>query len=125
MFHEHTELLIVAHKSAADFAAIFNTGTAQFAAGIGEVAYASCVALYVTLLGGLADSEHDLPPLVRLGCAVFVSLNIILNQYFRFVGIVPITPPARQRASPRGLTTMPFWLGLYWPSIIGRLYIKH
>ena len=67
----------------------------------------------------------DLPPLVRLGCAVLVNLNIILNQYFRFVGIMSITPPARQRAIPRGLTTMPFWLGLYWPSIIGRLYIEH
>ena len=63
----------------------------------------------------------DLPPLeVRLGCATLVTLNIILYQYFRFVGIVPITPPARQRAGPRGLTTMPFWLGLYRPSIIGR-----
>ena len=66
MFHEHTELLVVAHKGAADFAAIFNTGTAQFAAGVGEVADSSSVALNVTLLGGLTDSEYDLPPLAAI-----------------------------------------------------------
>ena len=62
MLNEDTKLLIVAHKRAADAASILNTGTAQLAAGVGEVADSSCVALYVTLLGGLADSEHDLPP---------------------------------------------------------------
>ena len=62
VFNENTKLLIVTHKGAADAASIFNTGAAQFAAGVGEVAHASCIALYVTLLGGLADSEHDLPP---------------------------------------------------------------
>ena len=62
VFNEDTKLLIVAHKGAANAASVLNTGTAQFAAGVGKIAYASCVALYVTLLGGLADSEHDLPP---------------------------------------------------------------
>ena len=61
VFYKNTKLLIVTHKGAANAASVLNTGTAQFAAGVGEVAYASCVALYVTLLGGLADSEHDLP----------------------------------------------------------------
>ena len=51
----------------------------------------------------------DLPPLeVRLGCATLVTLKIILYQYFRFVCIVPITPPAKQSARPYGLTTIPF-----------------
>lgn len=54
----------------------------------------------------------DLPPRIGFGCAVLVTLNVILYQYFRFVGVMPITPPARQRAIPQGLTTMPFWLGL-------------
>ena len=37
----------------------------------------------------------DLPPLVSLGCATLVSLNIILYQYLRFVRIVPIAPPCK------------------------------
>ena len=62
----------------------------------------------------------DLPPhIVRLGCATFVTLNIIFNQYLRFVSIVSITPPAKQSAGPNGLTTIPFWLGLYRPRMIG------
>ena len=51
----------------------------------------------------------DLPPLeVRLCCATLVTLKIILYQYFRFVCIMPITPPAKQSARPYGLTTIPF-----------------
>ena len=51
---------------------------------------------------------RDLPPRIGFGCAVLVTLNIILYQYFRFIGIMPVTPPARHRAIPDGLTTMPF-----------------
>lgn len=56
---------------------------------------------------------------MRLGCATFVTLKFILNQDLRFVRIMPITPPAKHRAGPDGLTTMPFWLGLYLPRMIG------
>ena len=66
VFNEDTKLLIVAHKGAANAASVLNTGTAQFAAGVGKIAYASCVALYIALLGGLADSEYDLPPLAAI-----------------------------------------------------------
>jgi len=30
-----------------------------------------------------------------------------------------IAPPAKQSAGPNGLTTIPFWLGLYRPRMIG------
>ena len=62
----------------------------------------------------------DLPPLkMRLGSATLVTLKFILNQNLRFVRIMSITPPAKHSASPYGLTTMPFWLGLYNPRTIG------
>jgi hypothetical protein len=69
----------------------------------------------------------DLPPhIVRLGCATLVTLKIIFNQYLRFVRIVSITHPAKHRAIPLGLTTMPFCEGLYLPRIIGlSLFIRH
>ena len=52
------------------------------------------------------------PPRIGFGCAILVTLNIILYQYFRFVCVVSFTPPAKQSAGPYALTTMPFWLGL-------------
>ena len=73
--------------------------------------------------GTLVDRRVDrqqVPPLeVRLGCATLVTLKFILNQYLRFVRIMPITPPAKQSAGPYGLTTIPFCEGLYLPRIIG------
>ena len=62
----------------------------------------------------------DLPPPleVRLGRATFVTLKFILNQNLRFVRIVSVTPPDKHSAGPFGLTTMPFWLGLYQPRMI-------
>ena len=45
--------------------------------------------------------RSDLPPhIVRLGCATFVTLNIIFNQYLRFVCIVSITPPCKAQGNP-------------------------
>ena len=64
--------------------------------------------------------RQQVPPLeVRLGCATLVTLKFIFYQYLRFVSIMSITPPAKQSAGPNGLTTIPFWLGLYRPRIIG------
>ncbi len=86
-------MLIVTHKGAANAASVFNSGTAQFAAGVGEIAYASCVALYVTLLGGLADSEYDLPPplaaISRNGrlSVLYRLASLIFYQYLRAVAV--------------------------------------
>lgn len=55
-----------------------------------------------------------------------MKLNVIIfYQYLGFVGVMPLTPPARQRAMPRGDTTIPFCEGLYLPNITGEeiLYI--
>lgn len=60
-----------------------------------------------------------IPPLMGFISPAFVMLQIILYQNFRLVSIMPVAPPAKQSAGPYGLTTMPFWLGLYLPSIIG------
>ena len=62
VFNKDAELLIVAHQGTANLASVFYSGTAQFAAGIGQIGYASCVALDIALLGGLAYAQHDLPP---------------------------------------------------------------
>lgn len=72
-----------------------------------------------TSVASRVDGQEVPPHIVRLGCATFVTLKFILNQYLRFVRIMPITPPAKHRAGPDGLTTMPFWLGLYLPRTIG------
>ena len=83
VFNKDTKLLIVAHKGTANAASVFNTGAAQFAAGVGEVADSSCVALYVTLLGGLADSEHDLPPPLAAS-----SRNGRLSMLYRLASLI-------------------------------------
>ena len=59
---EHAELLVVAHQGAADAASVLDTGPAQLARRVGEVADALRVALDVALFGGLSDAEHGLPP---------------------------------------------------------------
>lgn len=66
ILHENAELLVVAHQGATDAASVLDTGTAQFALRIGKVADALRIALYVALLGGLSDAQHDLPPLVEI-----------------------------------------------------------
>ena len=62
ILHENAELLVVAHQGATDAASVLDTSTAQFALRIGKVADALRIALYVALLGGLSDAQHDLPP---------------------------------------------------------------
>ena len=92
VFNEDTKLLIVAHKGAANAASIFNTGAAQFAAGVGKVAYALRVALYVALFGGLAYAQHDLPPLAAISrngrpSVLYLFASLIFYQYLRAVAV--------------------------------------
>ena len=63
MLYEDTELLIVAHQGTAYTATVLDSGTAQLAGWIGEVADTTRVTLDVALFGGLTDAEYDLPPL--------------------------------------------------------------
>ena len=62
MFDEDTELLIVAHQRSADAASVLDTGTAQFALRVGEVADTLRVALDIALFGGLSDAQYGLSP---------------------------------------------------------------
>jgi hypothetical protein len=84
VFNKDAELLIVAHQGTTNLASVFNSGAAQFAAGIGQIGYTSWVALYIALLGGLAYAQHDLPPkkgaFFKLVNLTMLNLNTQLCQ---------------------------------------------
>lgn len=62
IFDEDAETSITRHDSTTNMTSVSNTGTAGLACRIFYVEHTHRVALYVTLLGGLAYAEHDLPP---------------------------------------------------------------
>ena len=62
MLNEYTQAGRACHNGAGYVSSVGHSGTAGQTFGIVDIEHALRFALYVTLLGGLADSEHDLPP---------------------------------------------------------------
>ena len=86
VFHEHAELLVVAHQGAADAATVGDSRPACQALGVAYVEDTLRVALDVALFGGLTDAEHGLPPLEAIWRnGRFCSL--IFYQYLRAVAV--------------------------------------
>ena len=92
VLNKHAELLVVAHQRAADAASVLDAGTAKLALRIGEVADTLRVALDVASFGGLADAEHDLPPLEATSrngrpSVLYRLASLIFYQYLRAVAV--------------------------------------
>lgn len=86
MLDEDAELLIVAHQRSADAASVLDTGAAQLALRIGEVADTRRIALDIALFGGLSDAQYGLPPLVAISrngrpAVLYRLASLIFYQY--------------------------------------------
>ena len=82
MLNEYTQAGRACHNGAGYVSSVGHSGTAGQTFGIVDIEHALRFALYVTLLGGLADSEHDLPPLAA------ISRNGRLSVLYRLASLI-------------------------------------